>query len=297
MQAMILRVFVLRWMCRCLFGLAGVGLTPTTIAQPKLAVTRLSATSVQLSWPGAEPGFQLEASSQLGAAANWQAVAPVPVLVAGQYSVTVQAGETPRFFRLRSAAAGLTSILETSPGSGESGVAVTRETIIRFSQPLAADTMLANDRMYAEFGGRRLLSRVELSSDRTTATLFYLENLPGSARVRVTFDGSGVTDFQGQLLDADGDGQPGGTLHLQFDTLTFTPVAQTAIIGRVFSCWMPLSSAKLMIRSWVACSEAQSARGARGVTALCKLRRNATTPWSVMSLAQGWVAFPKWAPF
>src|SRR5262249_27882301 len=88
----------------------------------------------------------------------------------------------------------LTTVRQTSPLQGEGDVAVTRETIFRFTQPLASDTALDGSRIFAEFGGRHILSRVELSSDRKTATLFYLENLPSSARVRVTFDGTGLRD-------------------------------------------------------------------------------------------------------
>ena len=125
--------------------------------------------------------------------------------------------------------------LETSPAAGESGVAVTRETLVRFTQPLAAGSTLNNDRLFATAAGRRILSRVELSGDRRTATLFYLENLPSSSRVRVTLLGDLLRDTANQAPDADGDGQPGGTLELDFDTLTTTPVAGTAIRGRVFA--------------------------------------------------------------
>jgi hypothetical protein len=129
----------------------------------------------------------------------------------------------------------LAAILESSPAQGDTGVAITRETVFRFTQPLAANTLLTTSNLYAEFGGRRLLSRCELSSDRRTATLFYLENLPGSARVRVTFLGQGIRDFLGRPADFDGDGQPGGNRVIDFDTLTITPVAGTAVIGNVFA--------------------------------------------------------------
>lgn len=129
----------------------------------------------------------------------------------------------------------LASIRESSPAHGETGVAITRETVFRFTQPLAAQTLLTTANLYAEFGGRRLLSRCELSSDRKTATLFYLENLPGSARIRVTFLGDGINDFLGRPMDFDGDGQPGGIEIVDFDTLTITPLAGTAVIGNVFA--------------------------------------------------------------
>jgi hypothetical protein len=114
-------------------------------------------------------------------------------------------------------------------------VAVTRETVLQFSQPLAGDQVLLLDSLRAEFGGRRLLARTELSADRRTATLFYLENLPASARIRVTFEGDVVKDAQGRAVDGDGDGLPGGRAIIDFDTLSTTPVPRTAVIGRVFA--------------------------------------------------------------
>lgn len=123
----------------------------------------------------------------------------------------------------------------TSPVNGELGVAVTRETILRFSNPLSADAVLQRDDLFAEVAGRRLLSRVHLSEDRRTATLFYLEEVPGSARVRVTFSGNNLRDSAGQLVDGDLDGRPGGTGIFEYDTYSLTPLEGTAVIGRVFA--------------------------------------------------------------
>ncbi|MEO8428278.1 MAG: Ig-like domain-containing protein, partial [Verrucomicrobiota bacterium] len=105
----------------------------------------------------------------------------------------------------------------------------------RFTSPLATNAVVGTNNFYAGFGGRRLLSRVELSSDRTKATLFYLEPLPGSTRVVAVFDGTALTDFLGRPLDADGDGQSGGSEVIAFDTLSLTPLTGTAVVGRVFA--------------------------------------------------------------
>jgi hypothetical protein len=67
---------------------------------------------------------------------------------------------------------GLTRLVETSPTRGENGVAVSRETIFRFSRPLAESTSLTANVAYAEAAGRRLLARSELSQDRKRVTLF-----------------------------------------------------------------------------------------------------------------------------
>lgn len=123
----------------------------------------------------------------------------------------------------------------SSPADGESEVAVTRETVLRFSRPLAEAASLTSDTVFASFSGRRILSRTELSSDRRTATLFYLEPLPGGARIRVAVNGSALPDVEGDTVDADRDGVPGGLGLIEFETLGITPVGMTAVIGRVFA--------------------------------------------------------------
>jgi hypothetical protein len=129
----------------------------------------------------------------------------------------------------------LASIREVSPASGEGDVAVTRETVLHFSMPLALNASIDTSKLFAEFGGRKILSRVELSSDRKKATLFYLEPLPSNARIRVSFDSTGVNDLLNRAIDGDGDGQAGGSYITSFDTLSITAVAGTAISGRVFA--------------------------------------------------------------
>lgn len=125
--------------------------------------------------------------------------------------------------------------VSSSPAAGESEVAVTRETVLRFSRPLAAGTTLSTAQLYASFGQRRLLTRVELAANRRSASLFYLEPIPASARIRVSLDGNAVVDESGKAVDADGDGEPGGLGQIEFDTVSVTPVGTTGVIGRVFA--------------------------------------------------------------
>ncbi len=200
---------------------------------PLLQVEQISPGQFRVAWIGSGT-FTLEEAASLETPIPWQPVTQTPAPLGGRFSVIIQASARSRFFRLRSGGA-LTRIEQTSPAHGESGVAVTRETIFRFNQPLVLTTVLNSDRLYAEARGRRVLSRVELASDRRSVTLFYLEDLPGSARVRVTLDGTGIFDERGVALDADGDGQPGGVATLEFDTLSFAVVPGTAVMGRVFA--------------------------------------------------------------
>ena len=129
----------------------------------------------------------------------------------------------------------LTRVRETSPQDGESDVAITRETILRFTHPLAADIFVTTNTVSAQAVGRRLLSRVEVSSDRRALTLFYLENLPGSAVVAVTFDSDGLTDFLGRPVDGGGYGFGGGQMKFSFTTAEVSSVSDTAVIGRVLA--------------------------------------------------------------
>jgi len=199
-----------------------------------LSVRVQSPGSIRISWADPSGDYALEGSAMLGTSALWEAVTTAPSTDGAQRFIDVPAGNRTRFFRLRNSNVPL-GIAETSPASGESGVAPTRETIFRFKDPLAADTVLTIAKISAEFGGRLLLARPELSSDRRTVTLFYLENLPASARVRVTLDGDALRDEKGKAIDGNGDGLPGGLHVLEFDTGSITALGNTAVIGRVFA--------------------------------------------------------------
>ncbi|MCL4181384.1 MAG: Ig-like domain-containing protein, partial [Verrucomicrobia bacterium] len=181
-------------------------------------------------------GYVLERASSLVPPVTWQSAGLTPLQQSDRWSVLVNLASQRQFYRLREAGPpAAATVSATSPFDGETGVAVTRETIVRFSSPLAADAALTTDRFYAEFGGRRLLSRVELSSDRRAASLFYLENLPPSARVGVTLDGTGLNDANGQAFDPDGNGEPGGEFNLSFNTSSTAALPGTGVIGYVYA--------------------------------------------------------------
>jgi hypothetical protein len=204
-------------------------------ARPELGIATLGDGRVELRWMNAPAGLVLERTDSLATPIQWRAVAESPQIDGERRVLRLSPSNTGRFFRLRSGGGVVTKIAGTSPANLEEHVAVIRETVVRFSGPLAIGATIPPDNFYAEFGGRRLLSRVELSGDRRTATLFYLEPLPGSARVNVSFVGTGVADSQGSSVDADGDGQPGGTFRFAFSTLGTTALAGTEVIGRVYA--------------------------------------------------------------
>jgi hypothetical protein len=129
----------------------------------------------------------------------------------------------------------LTTVADTSPYHNEDGVAVTRETVFRLTMPLAPGSLLSVTNLYASFAGRRVLGRVQVSADRRSVTFFPGENLPASARVRVTFDPGEVRDELGRRLDLAGNGQAGSAAFVDFDTLSIVPVGVTAVVGRVYA--------------------------------------------------------------
>jgi hypothetical protein len=123
----------------------------------------------------------------------------------------------------------------TSPANGESDVAVTRETFLKLSKPLALNAVITDQAVYAMFGGQKLPALLHVSEDRKTITLFYKNDLPASARVRVTVNGSLLPDVNNNAVDANGDGQVGGVGTFDFDTLTLTTLPGTIVYGRVFA--------------------------------------------------------------
>jgi hypothetical protein len=213
-----------------------LGLTSTaTVLGAALNIHSTSPDRIMISWP-VSPRAVLEERASFSPQDSWRSYAGTSV-TRGEFNVVEATPEgRQRYFRLREIALRQsTQPDEISPAPGEGGVAVTRETIVRFSRSLRADTVLGSDRMFAVSGGRRMLSRVELSSDRRTATLFFLENLPAASRVQVTLNTEGLRDEEGEALDGDGDGVAGGVGGWSFDTADLTGLPGTALVGRVFA--------------------------------------------------------------
>ncbi|MFM7101646.1 MAG: carboxypeptidase-like regulatory domain-containing protein, partial [Verrucomicrobiota bacterium] len=228
-----------RWLGRgfqalALLALGGWG--GRGVAQPWLEGRAADGPALRLSWPAADGDYVVETSATLGPGAAWTLVGEAPTEDGGRWQWSVAAGDAARFFRLRRRdQVPPNRIVETSPARGEDGVAVTREAIFRLGVPLGPGVTPGGADLFAEVGTRRALARAELGSDRRTLTLFFLENLPGSTRVRVTLDGTRLVDATGRPLDADGDGTAGGIGVLEFDTARVAGLAGTGVRGRVMA--------------------------------------------------------------
>ena len=221
---------------RVLLAVLALRLAGNLDGAPPLEVARLPNGNLELAWPAADTGFVLEERTTLDPGSVWVTLGQSPQVQGARQVVVIPPASTQRYYRLRgNAVPALATIVESSPAASETGVAVTRETVLRLSAPLGPASFLGPDTMQAVFGGRRLLSRAELSSDRRTLTLFYLEDLPASARVTVELDAAGLVDAAGALVDADGDGQPGGRFRLSFDTSGTVGIPGTAVVGHVYA--------------------------------------------------------------
>lgn len=191
------------------------------------------------------------AESDVTAAVLWATSRPEVLAVEGGLVATTGRGVATVSAQLGDLSASTLVTVEqnhftTSPADGEAEVAVTRETTVTFAHALVDGVTVGSEDLYAEFGGERLETRVRLSADRRTLTLFYRgqtvtgrpggePTLPASARVRVTLVGDRLVDGSGAGVDVDGDGRPGGTTHFSFDTLSLTLVEGTSVSGRVFT--------------------------------------------------------------
>ncbi|MFO1459104.1 MAG: Ig-like domain-containing protein [Verrucomicrobiota bacterium] len=223
-----------RWAGVLLSGIALIGLCAgLRAASPSVSVNPLADGRVTLSWPVTPESYVVEQVDVLRTIALWAAVSETPVPANGRWSVTLPASVRERFFRLRSVDTGLLTVVSTVPVDGEGTVSVRHEVLFVLSSPLSPETVMDTNHLYAVAAGRRLLTRADLSPDRTRATLFFLEDLPGGTRVSVTMDGAGLLDASGRPVDLDGDRVPGGSRVLNFITFNSAPLPATAVVGRV----------------------------------------------------------------
>ncbi|MCI0582125.1 MAG: Ig-like domain-containing protein, partial [Chloroflexi bacterium] len=208
-----------------------LALAPAAASIPVGATVRFIATET----------FSNGTSADVTARATLESVNPSVATIASDGTAT---GLAPGTTTIRARADGFVAeatltvsapaLAASSPEDGEGDVAVTRETILRFTAPLDAATVTP-DAIFARFAGATLGSRLHISPDRKTVTVFYASPLPASARVRVTVDGDRLRAETGSLVDADRDGIAGGTGTIDFDTLSLTVVQGTSVCGRVFA--------------------------------------------------------------
>ena len=119
-----------------------------------------------------------------------------------------------------------------SPAAGEELVSVTRETIVRFDEPVDPDT-IDEDSFYVIANGTRVAGTTRVSSTEKFATILYDDPLPASTEIRIVVDGSKIIGRDGFALDANGDDEPGGLQNADFRTLPLTTIPGTNVFGFV----------------------------------------------------------------
>ena len=146
------------------------------------------------------------------------------------------AGNLTEPFTRRFTVADPTGVPTLSPASGEAMVSVTRETVIRFDEPVDPATV-TSDAFQLIAGGQRVQGKIRVSSTERFATFFYDQPLPASTAVRVIVDGQQIIGRDGIPLDADGDDEPGGRLQYEFRTLPLTNIANTRVFGYIYDSY------------------------------------------------------------
>ena len=220
---------------------------PRAAGAAAVQIELLPGRELRLSWPGEPRDYAVEQAESLEPPVGWTPVGVAAAASGGQSTLTLGVESASRYFRLRqlNGLPPLTTIVASSPLNGEDGVSVTRQTVFDFSGPLSPDITVTPNDLYAEASGRRLLTRAEMATDRKSVALFMLEPMPGSALVAVSLVGDRLLDVHGRALDADADGNPGGTRLLTFDTYSVTPVPATAVAGHIFAAERVMSNGAL----------------------------------------------------
>jgi hypothetical protein len=148
---------------------------------------------------------------------------------------------------------GPAAITETSPGPGESLVGLEREVTVRFSERIDPATITAASFSLTANGAAIAPTRIDVAANELSATVFDAP-FPASTEIRLVIDGAIMRGRDGQFLDADSRGTPGGTLTVDFTTLALTRIPNTDVEGFIRDAYntdgmgVPLPIAGVTIR-------------------------------------------------
>ncbi|MDA1052075.1 MAG: Ig-like domain-containing protein [Planctomycetota bacterium] len=146
------------------------------------------------------------------------------------------AGNLPTTSEIEFQVARPTRVSELSPTGGEEMVSLTRETIVRFDGQVDSATVTL-DSFYLIANGERLAGHIRVSPTERFATFFYDTPLPASTEVRIVVEGDKIMGRDGLALDADRDGEPGGTKQADFRTLPLTYIPGTQVFGFLYDSY------------------------------------------------------------
>ena len=126
------------------------------------------------------------------------------------------------------------TIKAISPGNGASDVGVTFRPQVTFSRAVDVATLTANSLYATRPDGQKLAATIVPALDGSFAWLFFASPLPGASMVTLHVNGDLIQAAAGgALLDANGDGTPGGVLTQSFTTVSRTGIPGTMLTGKV----------------------------------------------------------------
>lgn len=126
------------------------------------------------------------------------------------------------------------TITAVTPQPGSSDVGSTFRPQVFFSRPVNPTTLNANNFYATDTTGTKLPATIVPSQDGTFAWLFFTNPMPGASTITLHVDGTTILAAgDGQALDADSNGTPGGAFISTFSTVSLVPLAGTTLSGKV----------------------------------------------------------------
>ncbi len=159
-------------------------------------------------------------------------------LATGNHTLTVTAVDaagntTTRTVSVSLPAAIPLQITEITPANGADDVGSTFRPKVTFSRAINAATLNAANFYATDTTGAKLAANIVVANDGTFAWLFFQNPMPGASTITVTVDGTTIRAADGTALDADGDGNPGGSFRSQFSTVSLAILPNTSLSGLV----------------------------------------------------------------
>ncbi len=121
-----------------------------------------------------------------------------------------------------------------TPLDGEEEVGVTVRPRVFFTRPVDPTSLNSSNLFATDASGNTLPTNIVPSSDGVFVWLFFAAPMPGGSTVTVHVDGSTIHAASDNApLDADGNGEPGGTREFSFTTVSTAAIPNTTIAGTV----------------------------------------------------------------
>ncbi|MFM7071338.1 MAG: Ig-like domain-containing protein, partial [Planctomycetota bacterium] len=117
------------------------------------------------------------------------------------------------------------------PADGAAELGVTIRPRIDFTRAVDPASLVSQSLFVSDAAGNRLPATIVPSADNTFAWLFLRDAMPGGTRMTINVDGSLIRAVDGQRLDADNNGAPGGLFTSTFTTVSRTILPNTSLVG------------------------------------------------------------------